>query len=463
MAAGWDPGPSDQPLPPINGMVVSPFMAGVLDVRWDDPSILGGNSGYTVVGVNIYRSDVSDRGPFFRINEFPVGGSFYRDYTNNVLISQEVVNWDTSWISKGTAANDRRWVFQTRYPIVKAQDTSPYTKSTPATSTSDVTVTVGGVVVQVHDVFGPSREVTLINQATINTVTEQYDDALLPSATVPVSITYHTNRNYVRTGLGAKVCYRLTTVVLDSTTPSGYKETALPYCIPLLSIETERLDYIWREGIHRNQWIRQQGGERIKFFIKRTSGVPCGCKLDARSLTYSKQPSGRCMTCFGTGFVGGYEGPFDGIISPDDAERRFSQSDRGRTKEHSQEVWTGPSPILTQRDFLVKLTNERYSVGPVRRPTARGMVLQQHFNMAYLDEGDIRYNVPIDGVSALAWPETRYSQEQAPSMPVDGSLPAEAPFPVTLPAETPMATDKSNIPDERERRGRSPVWSNIEY
>ncbi|MEL7339736.1 MAG: Hint domain-containing protein, partial [Bacteroidota bacterium] len=113
--------------------------------------------------------------------------------------------------------------------------------------------------------------------------------------------------------------------------------------------------------------------------------------------------------CFGTGYVGGYEGPYDMIIVPDDAERRISQLMTGRRLEHSYEVWTGASPLLTQRDFIVKQTNERYSVGGVRRPSARGNVMQQHFTIAYLDEQDIRYQVCVNDPAALPWPETRHA------------------------------------------------------
>ena len=67
MAAGWDPQAADFPLPPQNGIVVTPFQKGVHDLRWDNPGLLAGNSPYTIVGVNIYRSDASSRGPFHRL------------------------------------------------------------------------------------------------------------------------------------------------------------------------------------------------------------------------------------------------------------------------------------------------------------------------------------------------------------------------------------------------------------
>jgi len=470
MTTGWAAGPADQPAPPQNVEVLSPFTIGVLDLRWDDPSLLARNTSFTVVGVNIWRSDVSDRGPFSRINEIPVGGGFYRDQTTSLAVSGETIDWATSWISKGDAPNDRRWVFRTQNPIVKAIDGAPFDSVTYANSPSDVTVTIDGVEVPVESVFGRTGEITLINQSTINVGTEKCESAVLPTESSVVQVSYRGEGNRVRSGLDAKIWYRLTTVVLDSDTPSGLRETDLSYCQPHSVIEVERLDYIWREAIRRNHWILQQGGERVKLFIRRQSGVPCPCMIESKTREFSKQPSARCCTCFGTGFCGGYEGPFDIIVAPDDAERRISQKVTGRKMEHSYEVFMGPSPTVTQRDFLVKQTNERYSVGPVRRPSNRGNLLQQHFNIAYLDQGDIRYKVPIDGVVDYTYPETRYAFVQAPSMPIDGDFPdtihpwtGDPPYPEGPREVAPMITEKDNTPDDKDQRGRTAVWENITW
>lgn len=469
MTTGWDPSLGSYPLPPMNGMVVSPYMRGVHDLRWDDPALLGGNTAYTVVGVNIYRSDASDRGPFKRINEFPIGGTFFRDRTDNVLIEREPV---TSWVFRGDAPNDRRYVFRTRHRIVKpALPTDALAEPVYANSPTDVTVYVDGVRVPVESVFGRTGEVRLINIPEWDVVTEKEVPARLPTSDdVAVEVSYYTNRNFVPSNaLETHTWYRLTTVVLDSRTPSGYNETPLGYSEPLSLLQVERQDYIWREAIRRNQWILQQGGERAKLFVRKVNGMPCSCTREARTLEYSKMPENRCLTCYGTGLVGGYDGPYDVIIAPDDGERRIAQTMRGRQKQHVYEVWMGPSPLVTQRDFIVKQTNERYSVGPVRRPSNRGNLLQQHFQIGYIDEGDIRYRVPIDGTDSLVWPQSRSSDVQAPPRPVDGGaggpdwLPDGEPYPVGPDAQTPMATEKSNIPDEREQRGRTKVWENQNY
>jgi hypothetical protein len=221
------------------------------------------------------------------------------------------------------------------------------------------------------------------------------------------------------------------------------------------------MDYIWREAVRRNAWILQQGGERVKIFIRKVTGVPCNCQMDEETVEYSKQPSQRCLQCYGTGFLSGFEGPFDTIIAPDDGEHRVSQTPYGRRQENTYEVFMGPSPVVTMRDFIVKQTNERYSIGAVRRPTNRGNLLQQHFTIGSFDSGDIRYAVPVDGTASLPWPQTRYTPPDLPSLPNDGSLPDTIPYPEGPTAINPMETENGSIPDASEQRGRTPVWGNI--
>ena len=854
---GWGVGAGEQPIPPQNGAVISPFYSpGVLDIRWDNPALLARNARYMVVGVNVYRADETDRGPYHRLNDLPLGGTFYRDQTNNTQV-RETVDWNTGWLDKGNAPNNRMWVIKTKHPINKRVSQAPYQNATFANAPSDVVLYIDGVEVQVDDVFGPTGEVRIINIGTFNSGTEKIERPLIPTAESVVEIIYHTNRNFIATGLDSGMFYRLTTVVLDPNAPGCYLETDLSWCEPLGSSAIEKLDYIWKEGIRRNAWILQQGGERVSIFVRKQNGIPCDCGLDPRTLEYSQQPSNRCLkcfppgteitmgdftrknieqvqvgdsvlthsgkirkvtevmsrkaqeplsrikavygieispteehpvlvvrkvdnrcirqrnnpctglnskkictrkpwinactgnliepqwilakdvqvgdylvfptkieseaeplsddimkflgyyaaegwtskrsyrntyskedkrvwfglhkketetyaedirqlvgrefgvsinissqgengiqvlvcsvqatktalehvgkyslhkklssqvvlqspekllqflgtyfngdgwviashigvssasydlirqvevmlirsgftprfsertrvignpgragthktteysliitksemlvfnqsmshkpipeiftcafknkrvlkianyllypvietqkidyegdvynleveddhtyiangvsvhNCFGTGFLGGYEGGYAEIIAPDDAEKRISQGITGRRQEHTYEVFMGPSPAVTQRDFIVKQTNDRYSIGPVRRPSNRGNVLQQHFSISSMDGADIRYQVPLDGTSQYPWPQTRYGYRQVVSMPIDGQLtqtpstmPDKPAYPVGPSKQLPMETDKQGWPEEKQPRGRTPVWEN---
>ena len=71
------------------------------------------------------------------------------------------------------------------------------------------------------------------------------------------------------------------------------------------------------------------------------------------------------------------------------------------------------------------------------------MVLQQHFNIGHFDEKDIRYKVPMD--NPIKYAATQF----APSGPEQEA--------------TAQVTDKPEIPDERQLRGRTLAWVNTTY
>jgi hypothetical protein len=454
----WTPS-TTYPAPPKNVMVVSPLIPGALDVRWDDPALLGANSAWSVVGVNVYRSEGSDRGPYRRLNTFPVGGTFYRDYTRLVFIRDEVIPWDTGWQSRGDAPNRARWTLTTRFPLHK-----PQTQGVDANSPDDVWVTVNGRAARVVEVFGSTRAVTLDSSVVLRPGDDRYDGAPLPGGPQDaVSISYYTLKNLVSREVDRKSFYRVTAVATSAAVPGGLAETPLSMVAPVTDMVAEPLDYIWKEAIRRNRWILEQGGERVKLFVQRVNGVPCACSghVDEYSRAFNKQPSNRCTVCYGVGWEGGYDGPYDIIVAPDDGEKRITQTLTGRRKEHTYEVFMSFSPVVSQRDFIVKQNNDRYSIGPVRRPSNRGNLLQQHFSLGYLDPPDIRYAVPIDGVAtspSLPWPATRYTYS-----PLRETYDAreDAAWPTEPDAVLPLATDRAERTPDTELRWRTGTGENI--
>lgn len=472
---GWDLASfpaREYPFPPLNVQIMSPMFRGAFDLRWDKPTVLSSNSPWCVIGVNIYRSDTGERGPYHRLNSYPLGGRFYRDLVDNALVSNEVVAWGSSWVYRGDGPNNPRWVFRTRHPISKAYSD----RFLPGSSYRDVELSINGVHVPVHGVFGQSGEVELINYTYQNNFTGEKVGPLLPDSDSTVLVTYRTNCNNLDPTLDRKIFYRIATVAEDPANPGVLVETPLRYCPPATHHRVESLDYMWREAIRRNRWILEQGGERVKVFIQKRSGVPCDCTLDARRRAYTKQPLNDCLQCYGTGFEGGYEGPYEMIIGPDEAEKAIRQTPWGRHTSHTYDVWTGPTPLLTQRDFIVKQTGERYSIGPVKRDSNRGNIMQQAFSIFLLDDPDVRYELNVESLALLDWPENRttineeeriirYSyDEQGPPNALEPSEHDPQVHPVDADYQaTPMGTEKRNIDDSRELRGRTQTWSNQNY
>ena len=424
------------------------------------------NANWNVLGVNVYRSDTGERGPYFRVNQIPVGTLFYRDRTDVVEVPNEVIPWEGGWVFKGDSPNNKGWRIRTRYrPLVKPLDDSGMVGGNVinADSPFDVEVYVDGERAPVRAVFGPTGEIDLSTERVWDPSTDTFIDPTIPTESSSVVVRYHYRKGELLENTldrRYKVFYRLTTVAQDptGTSPTGMVETPLEYCPPISPMNSEKIDYIWKEAQRRNRWILEQGGERVKLFIRRVTGNPCPCHWDARLLEYSKQPLNQCLMCYGTGWIGGYEGPYDLIVGPAEGERRVAQTPNGRRLEFTYEVWIGPSPMVSQRDFIVKQNGERYSIGPVNRTEIRGLVLQQSFQIGYLDTGDIRYRVPMGALERLPWPQTRYTS------PEFSTCESDPPYPVGHEYQAaPMATEKESIPDKRELRGRTPIWQNIMY
>jgi hypothetical protein len=403
---------------------------------------LAHNSSFVLYGINVYRSFDSEYGPYELVTDLPLGATFWRDRTDLVLEVDEDVTGQ--FLIKGgssTGQNEARYVFQVlRHPIVKAAS-----QAVPASSPGDVQVFVDDVPATVLRVLGRSGEVEIDPALYAEVGTQKLRDAVVPGPNSKVTCTYRHARTLVRTDLIQRVFYRLTTVAapINPECPNRVGplvETPLEYATMVSSMEIEKIDYIWREAVRRNSWILDQGGERVRLFIRKSVGPKCPCVPPTE---HHRQPVSDCRICYGTGIVGGYEGPYDVTIAPDDAERKIAQRETGRTVEHSYEVFTGPSPLMNHRDFVVKINGERYSVGPVRMPTNRGMVLQQHFTIGHMDEKDIRHSVPMDDPYRHSITEVRKVGPER--------------------TEPPGLTNKPEIPQERQERGRTGTWEDISY
>lgn len=418
------------PLAPLNFSAQSGLEKGVIDLRWDLPTNLFQNSKYSIIGVNLYRSFDSEFGPFFRLNDVPIGITYWRDMNRIRLILEEDVS--NSFLTTGFTDPKSQWAFKTRYNPIVIQ---PWLGAADCASLN-VYVTINGIQAFIKKIIANIGEVTLSDRWDFDVTSQQKHSPILPTSSNDVILaTYRYLANEVVTDLGQRIFYRLTTVIHDPNT-GELIETPLDQASTANNQRTEQLDWVWREAIRRNRFLLVQGGERVKVFIKKLVGQRCGCNSDLYG-----QPSADCLVCYATGIIGGYDGPYDIMVAPDDSEKAITQGNRGRSLTHAFDSWTGPSPLLCQRDFVVKLNGDRYAVGPVRMPTARGMQLQQFFALSHLDEQDIRYKVPVINTEVLVVPQTRYM------IPDEGKA-------------TPMVTERQTIPDEREFRGNTPTYEN---
>jgi len=426
------------PLAPRNLMVTSPYNIGMTDVRWDNPKLIPQNSGLELLGVNVYRSIDTPYGPYELLTEAPVGVLFYRDQTEEILVTEDA----TPTIRHFTEPDNKWLIYTQRRPIVRPNSNGETTKRV-----EDVLVEIDNgdgifVAVPAFSMNGSLGIIELISKPSFNHAVEQIIPPRLPwPPNGKVRITYRYLRHSVLSRLQQRIYYKVTSVAVNPSDPSLRIETPIDEVEYKSTFDIEEIDYIWKEAIRRNRWILEQGGERVKVFIKRNMGERCPNHLDSYGQGYND-----CLICMGTSYKDGYSGPYDVIIAPPEAEKSIELLDMGLRVNFEYETWTMAFPLLRERDVIVRQNNERYVVGPVNYQGSRGATYQQHFRITYIDEKDIRYKIGVPGGEVSVPKEwDNYRVETAPT-------PASPEMPI-----------KPEVPKDKIIRGRTVTFENISY
>ena len=418
---------------------------GAIDVRFDSPTNVPENrafvsAGGKILGVNIYRSD-SEFGKFFKITPEPIGTLTYRDTTRIVHIVEEDVT--ERFLSEGTDPK-RTMSFRVRnVPMVKRRS-----QVVVANSAEDLEIRVTDLDLQKTETLQP--ELVRGDLGLVKIAKDGFFDVLQNKLIRPelldfaknirVTCTYfHADpTRIVSNKLYSRIFYKITTAGQDKD--GNPLESDLAAARAITYLQTEELDFIWQRAIELNNFMLEQGGERVKLFTRKFFGKPCH-NYD----TLRKQFNADCAICLGTGFQGGYEGPFDVIIAPPSAEKTLSFAEMGLHVAYQFETWTSPTPLIGMYDVIVRPDGTRYVVNNVNHISVRGMIAQQMFSVSYLDEKDIRYQIPLNPATDLEGP--------VPVASTGRSL-------LGVTADSPVITD-TGASDERENRGKTPTWENI--
>ena len=426
-----------KPLAPRNLIITSPYNVGKQDIRWDNPAIIPQNSGLNILGCNVYRS-LDGPLTYVKVNDIPVTVLFYRDETKETLVTNENA---TPTIRHDLVPEEKWSVFAQRRPIVRSDSNGETTNRV-----QDILLEIDngdGVFIEIpaYSVNGKTGEIVLIGTPIYNYEVQQIVPPRLPyPPNGRVRISYRYLEHSVLTVLSQRIYYKVTTVAVDPDDSSSTIETPLDEISARTAFDVEAIDYVWREGIRRNRWLLEQGGERVKIFIRKWMGEECPSHQTNYGQSYND-----CLICYGCNIVGGYEGPYDVIIAPPESEKTVELADMGLHIMYDWNSWMGPYPLINERDVIVRQNNERYVVGPVTPQGSRGAIYQQHFTMSYFDQGDIRYQIPITG-GEISVPSSYDPYRQ--TAPTDAS---------------PAINDKPEIPDDRIIRGRSVTFENISY
>lgn len=406
------------PKPPANGYVTYAFepsnkngilqISNALDIVWSKPSENPFNAHFNILGVNIYRSYDSEVGPYTKITPSPITVGYYRDETVNELVEEDVSN---KFLYRGNDPNED-WVFQVEHSMVKNNREVTY-----ANTSDDLILTIDGQQTPVAYVNGLDRTVKLIKTEYLEKVTHKVVPPILPNEGSTVICKYYRNINNISLKSGRRIYYKLTTLAENGESPLEHSQ-------PISLFGQEGWDYIWREAVRRNSWILQQGGEDVDVYLRKWFGDPCSCFSEV----HHRGREG-CPSCFGTGIVGGYIGPFKHLIAPVDAQFQLRRTEAGLQSSRTGTHWTNLMPRLNTFDLIIRKNGEILEIGYVYNAEVRGNSnLQQEFNASLISRDRILSKLPF----------TKKQDEF-------------------------LITDKVNIPDGQEVKGRTVTFENIEY
>ena len=263
--------------------------------------------------------------------------------------------------------------------------------SQPSTG-ADIIINIDGQDIKPLKADGSRGQVWLNTSKIYDPVSHISSPAILPGTGSTVICKYYYNSNFVQTNLNRRLYYKLCTYgydVIDKIrieTPIG--------SAPVLSLEAmSEAEPVWQEAMNRNNFILEQGGERVKLFLRKWAGELCPNNSPEHKSTLND-----CTLCFGTNYIGGYTGPYDILIASPSEAKSLEATPEGYKSAFTFETWTGPSPLISQRDFMVRKNGDRFAVGAVNLTTVNGAPLQQQFNLSIIQSRDIRYSVPLSAV-----------------------------------------------------------------
>jgi len=211
----------------------------------------------------------------------------------------------------------------------------------------------------------------------------------------------------------AKLYYRIRVVRRSTGEESFYPDVpvSLRAAPPLDALEMARQELVLlKEFVGRKCWL----------FKRRTSGAKCPECWDPRSMQRVKS---KCMSCYGTGWAGGYHRPIEFYcnIAPA-AQTPQNVPPVGELQIENSTAWTIFFPPVDPRDVIVEPENVRWLVhNRVYTERARAPVKQQ-LQIHRITPGDMEFLLPLDVDPATLDPTAvrQFHNPVNPEIVVDG-------------------------------------------
>ena len=415
-----------------NLLVLNSSYVGSHDLWWSEDAD-------AKVGYNVYRA-YDHPTTWLKLNQAPWAVHFYRDMSSLAQVTYDVQPAD--FVERGELG---RWAF--RLPDVPYA-TADAARVVVSNSPDDVSVTVSasgdpaadGLTLRPAQVQGFDRTVYMEMDNALPPGGAVSDEALVNDGDVSVAdysaitlwrVTYKRLNNFVDIHTALNRTYY--TVVPVGADGRECHAPGAPGTVVRNTQEVDDIDWVFQEMVRRNQYLFETTGEPAYLLFRKWRGEPCGCVYG------SQQPKTGCPSCYETGFVGGYIGPYDFLFVPPDSALSAELDEGGIKVTRQSRSYLTRTPIVQMGDLVVRRNGDRLVVSDVVYKMPRGVILQQDFTVSLLPPGDTRYLIPVVNTGL----PTLYNPVVRPD-PLDGRGGGEPVFdPRTVPGKN---WENPNIP-----------------
>jgi len=152
----------------------------------------------------------------------------------------------------------------------------------------------------------------------------------------------------------------------------------------LIALEIQRQeDVLFREFVGRPCWL----------FPVRMFGEKCTC-FDR---VMNRQTHSNCITCFDTGFIGGYMTPIEIWMQIDpDSGNPQNTSIIGEIQPKNTSCRVGPYPPIKAKDLIVEAENRRWKVVTQSGTERLRAIVHQELSLHLVVKGDVEFKLPIN-------------------------------------------------------------------
>lgn len=161
---------------------------------------------------------------------------------------------------------------------------------------------------------------------------------------------------------------------------------------PASSIEPEP-DLIAAEIIRQEDILfRGFVGRKCFLFPARTFGPACSC-FDPYT---NRRTRSQCLSCFGTGWLGGFMSPVEVFVQIDPFPKAAQISALQEVQPGDTTARMISFPPVSPRDILVETENRRWRVLKVTPTQRLRSTVRQELQIHEIPKGDIEYGLPIN-------------------------------------------------------------------